>query len=615
MGNLKTLVTRAAFVVVVAAAAMAYPLATDAHGATNGGPSLTATFVKTSDWGNGYVADYNILNSGASVAAWKLQFSLPASETVTGDWSGNLSLSGTTYTVTNAGWNRSLTTGDTAQFGFQGSYSGTFVPPQNCTINGSPCDGSRSGSQSGSGSGTGTGTGTGTGGTAPATMKAAFTKTSDWGNGFVGSYQVTNSGAAVLKWTLSFSLPSTEAITSAWSGILSQSGTTYTITNADWNGALPTGASTTTGFQGTYSGTFVPPSNCLINGNPCGSTSTGGSGSGSGSGAGTGSGTGTGTGTGSGTGTPLSPLSGSTNFPFAPYVDATVDTPPFDLAADLKASGTKYFTLGFIVAQGGCTASWGGFYPVSSGYYSAGIQALRAAGGDVIVSFGGEAGEELADACTSVSALQAQYQSVISEYNISHIDFDVEGADEGNTASLTRRFAAIAALEKANPTLSVSLTVPVLPQGLDFNGLNVVKSAIANGARIDNVNVMAMDYGDGPAPNPAGQMGTYAIDAARATEAQLATLYPTLTTAQLWHMVGVTALIGVNDITDEVFQVSDAQQLETFAAQTHLGRLSMWAATRDVACPGGAQTFSGDTCSSIVQQPDAFQAVLAKFTG
>ena len=195
------------------------------------------------------------------------------------------------------------------------------------------------------------------------------------------------------------------------------------------------------------------------------------------------------------------------------------------------------------------------------------------------------------------------------------MDFDIEGADEGNTASLNRRFDAIVGLEAADPGLAVSITLPVNPTGLDHNGLAVLDTALADGVRVDLVNIMTMDYGDGQAPDPAGQMGTYAIDAAQATEAQLAAAYPSRTSAQLWKMIGVTPMIGVNDDTDEIFGLSDAQQLETFATQVGLSRLSMWAATRDGACSGGAQTYSSDTCSSVVQPPFAFSDIFAGYAG
>jgi hypothetical protein len=80
-------------------------------------------------------------------------------------------------------------------------------------------------------------------------------------------------------------------------------------------------------------------------------------------------------------------------------------------------------------------------------------------------------------------------------------------------------------------------------------------------------------------------------------------------------MVGVTPMIGVNDQTDEVLQLSDAQQLLTFAQQKGIGELSMWSSTRDKECPGGAEPSSSPTCSSIVQGPNAFTDLFEPFSG
>jgi hypothetical protein len=583
--------------------------------------SLTATFTKTSDWGSGYVANYTVANHGTPIQAWTLRFTLPPGTVITSAWSGNLSQSGNQYTITNAAWNGTVGTGGTAQTGFQTTYSGAFSVPTNCTINGVPCGGSTPTTTTTSPPTTTTvppTTTTTTTTTAPPTTTtttvpaggssspwwASFAKTDDWGTGYTANYTFGTTGPVVMAWTLTFTLPTNETITGLWDGILTQKGTTYTVTNAAWNGTVGSGTSVQIGFQGGYQGGFSPPTNCRVNGQPCASEpgTTGGTGGG-----------GTGSGGGSG-GTPLPPLPGSTNLLFAPYIDTTLYPAP-DMSADIAATGTKDYSLGFVVTHGNCTASWGGYYPVSSGYYAPQIQTIRAAGGDVIASFGGAAGVDLADSCATAAGLQAQYQSVINQYDITHIDFDIEGADGSNPASIALRFQALAGLEKANPSLSVSLTLPVLPTGLVADGVNIVKAAIAGGVRIDLVNVMTMDYGDGPAPGPAGKMGTYAIDAAQATHTQLQGLYPALSPTTVWSMVGVTPLLGVNDIADEVFGLSDAQQVTTFAQQVHLGRLSMWAATRDVQCAGGVQTVSSETCSGVLQGPYAFAKTMNTFTG
>src|SRR5262249_42740434 len=98
------------------------------------------------------------------------------------------------------------------------------------------------------------------------------------------------------------------------------------------------------------------------------------------------------------------------------------------------------------------------------------------------------------------------------------------------------------------------------------------------------VNVMAMDYGDGAAPNPQGQMGTYAIDAAQSVHGQLVKLYAgALTSSQLWGINGVTPLIGINDPPDEVFAPPDASQLLAFAKKVGLGEVSMWSLGTDTS--------------------------------
>ena len=65
----------------------------------------------------------------------------------------------------------------------------------------------------------------------------------------------------------------------------------------------------------------------------------------------------------------------------------------------------KYFTLAFIVADPSTSEpSWGGYYDFASGYRMDEIEALRDLGGDVMISFGGAAGTELAVAIADTDA-------------------------------------------------------------------------------------------------------------------------------------------------------------------------------------------------------------------
>src|ERR1035441_5278095 len=79
---------------------------------------------------------------------------------------------------------------------------------------------------------------------------------------------------------------------------------------------------------------------------------------------------------------------------YAPYI---MIRPTLDLAQIADASGIKFFTQAFVLDGGGCQASWGGRTPLAEETsLGPAIANLRARGGDVIVSFGGAGGRELA---------------------------------------------------------------------------------------------------------------------------------------------------------------------------------------------------------------------------
>lgn len=286
---------------------------------------------------------------------------------------------------------------------------------------------------------------------------------------------------------------------------------------------------------------------------------------------------------------------------FAPYVDIESDSDvDLDLVGLSRASGVRFFTLGFITADKNGNPIWGdptntlgspdfGTKLVKS------IAGLRARGGDVAISFGGASGTDLALANSTVSALKNAYQKVITKYSVTHLDFDVEGRAVDDKASIDRRSQAIAALQKSaaasGKPLTVSFTLPVDPTGLESNALYVLKSAQKYGVKFSIVNIMAMDYGDEPAPHPAGKMGTYAIQAANSVFGQLRKLLgPSPANARLWAMIGVTPMIGRNDVKSEVFDLNAARQLTAFAKQKGLGQLSMWALDRDNRATVGTPT-------------------------
>jgi len=101
----------------------------------NGGAGCSATYAIQNDWGNGFVAGVTVRNNGTStIRGWRVTWTFGGSQKVTNSWGATVGQSGTAVTATDAGWNGSLGAGATAQFGFQGTNSGSnTVPTVACT--------------------------------------------------------------------------------------------------------------------------------------------------------------------------------------------------------------------------------------------------------------------------------------------------------------------------------------------------------------------------------------------------------------------------------------------------------------------------------------------------
>jgi len=276
----------------------------------------------------------------------------------------------------------------------------------------------------------------------------------------------------------------------------------------------------------------------------------------------------------------LTPIAHATDV--APYFETWVygsGTSPSTLMQAKSAGGVTSATMAFGVSGGGCSMG-GGLEANLSGAGKTDILNFQAAGGRVILSFGGASGQYLESACSD-DGMYNLIKSALDTTGARAIDFDVEGSQITSSALNTRRNNVTKRLQTTYPGLYVSYTLPVDPGGLPSEALTVVRSAAQAGVNVSMVNIMAMDYGDA-----SSSMGQRAINGATGTFNQIKPIFPGKTDAQLWAMIGVTPMIGVNDTQSEVFRQSDATQLATFAQQKGLGLLSYWALQRDM--PGGS---------------------------
>lgn len=310
---------------------------------------------------------------------------------------------------------------------------------------------------------------------------------------------------------------------------------------------------------------------------------------------------------------PKQPKSDNSNssFPekfFAPYIDISLDKPQFSISDCESKTGLKYYTLAFLTASGQDLA-WAGNANFAKDFYMDEIDKIRAKGGDVILSFGGASGEELACVVSDPVALQMKYQDIIDRYQIKWVDFDIEGPSISNKIANTNRSKAIKKLQENNPDLKVAFCLPVTPtEGLGADALDVLKDAKANDVRVDVVNIMAMDYGPYYAPAGGKSLGNLAISAAEKT-------YKQCTDLGLNAKIGITPMIGLNDIKTEIFVQQDAKDLLSWAQKTdYVAMLSMWSASRDNGSTGKQDVVS-PISSSLEQSEYEFTNIFKNIVG
>jgi cellulase/cellobiase CelA1 len=131
-----TLLTSIAALVALAGPAAASPARTAAVPADSG---LTCSAAYTL-WPGGYFANVTVHNGGTgTVTGWTVTFTLPPNMTVNGGWNVTMTISGRRVIIGPGGWNATLAPGASTTVGFTGTYTGTFVPPPDMAVNGTPC--------------------------------------------------------------------------------------------------------------------------------------------------------------------------------------------------------------------------------------------------------------------------------------------------------------------------------------------------------------------------------------------------------------------------------------------------------------------------------------------
>ena len=293
----------------------------------------------------------------------------------------------------------------------------------------------------------------------------------------------------------------------------------------------------------------------------------------------------------------------------APYVMPLANNPP-DLTTVMSASGAKAFTLAFVVADNGCTPAWetdAALDDVSSDTQIGPIiSAVRAAGGDVVVSFGGFGGTKLGQDCSTPQATAAAEQAVINKYSLKALDFDLEEPEYENATAINNELGAAQILQANNPGLYESITTAGTASGTGFFGQQLLNNAKTLGYTPSNYTIMPFDGGFSGASSQISALQNFNTLLMNTFGWSSATAYA--------HE-GISSMNGRTDSAEFFFQ-SDFTTVLNFAKSSGLARFTYWSVNRDRQCnpPDNNGVLSG-TCSSVPQNDWDFTKIIVQFSG
>jgi alpha-galactosidase len=272
----------------------------------------------------------------------------------------------------------------------------------------------------------------------------------------------------------------------------------------------------------------------------------------------------------------------------------------------MSATGVKWFTLAFILSDGGCNPKWDGSRPLTGGTDQSRIDAIRSAGGDVMVSVGGWSGNKLGEKCSSASALAGAYQKVINAYKLKALDIDIENTEWANATVRQRVVDALKTVKANNPGLKTVITFGTTTSGPDSTGVDMIKRAANSGLANDVWCIMPFDFGGGTT-----NMGTLTTQAMEGLKARVKSAYG-YSDATTYAHIGLSSMNGTTDDSGERVRVADFKTMLAYAQQHHIGRLTYWSVNRDRPCGSGTD---GDSCSGVTQQPYDYLKVFTQYTG
>ncbi|MCU7728388.1 hypothetical protein ODJ79_32155 [Actinoplanes sp. KI2] len=257
----------------------------------------------------------------------------------------------------------------------------------------------------------------------------------------------------------------------------------------------------------------------------------------------------------------------------APYIYTSVSGSK-DPVKVMQSTGVRAFTLAFILNKGTCSPVWDSGTLNDSGKQKM-ITAIRGAGGDVVVSFGGYSGNKLANSCSKETKLAAAYQKVIDLYDLKAIDIDLEA---GEVSQSNKVLKALKIVKQKNAGISTILTLGTGKNGLEGDEKGIPAQAAAIGSPVDNWTIMPFDFSD----NDSGlDHGKATVSASEGLHKQLKSALGG-SDASIYAKQGISSMNGKTDSNGNV-TVANFNTMLSYVQQHGLTRFTYWELSRDTS--------------------------------
>ncbi|MFI6428613.1 ricin-type beta-trefoil lectin domain protein [Promicromonospora sp. NPDC050880] len=258
--------------------------------------------------------------------------------------------------------------------------------------------------------------------------------------------------------------------------------------------------------------------------------------------------------------------------PGAPYLYLGWGNPP-SATSVMSQTGVRAFTMAFILSSGGCNPAWDGSRPLTGGVDQQTINAIKAAGGQVQISFGGWSGNKLGPSCSTPAAYAGAVQRVIDAHQPHVVDFDIENSDEFENYTVQDRILqGLTIVKQNNPNVKIAVTIGTGRSGPEGAGTRLINRAAQLGVPIDNYTIMPFNFGS-------SNIAQDTVNASEGLKNQLKAARG-WTDAQAYAHMGISGMNGSSD-QGEITTTAAWTQIRDYARNNGLTRLAFWSVNRD----------------------------------